>query len=134
MPIAGHSNRALLAAPARLHSTHAGAEMTDRSSQIVAAVGKALNLLRFIDSLSQEQLNLLLDRGLMDEETYQEIEDRTDASDFRSLICFVETHVPGATGEEIIETLTIIAAAELAQGDPEPISIAKLLKSAPGIH
>jgi hypothetical protein len=41
--------------------------MTDRSSQIVAAVEKALTLLRFVDSLSPDQLESMREDGLINE-------------------------------------------------------------------
>jgi hypothetical protein len=108
--------------------------MADKSSQIVAAVEKALTLLRFVDSLSPDQLASMREDGLINEEASREVATRTDASDFRSLISFVEVLVPGATREEIIETLATRAAVEIAEGGARSPSITQLLKSAPGIH
>jgi hypothetical protein len=77
---------------------------------------------------------LRLEVGLLDEPLYRVLAGRTGASDFTVLVAAVKHQVPAATDDEINETLTIVAAAELAEGDPVPISVVKLLKSAPGIH
>jgi hypothetical protein len=77
---------------------------------------------------------MMREDGLVDEPMYREIAGRTGASDFLALLAAVRDQVSAATAQEIDETLAKVAARELAEGDPEPISIVKLLKSAPGIH
>jgi hypothetical protein len=108
--------------------------MTDTSDPIEVAIGRALRMLREIDAISSTELELMREDGLVDEPMYREIMGRTGPSDFLALVAAVRDQVPAATEQEIDEALAKVAAAELAEGDTEPVSIVKLLKNAPGIH